>query len=85
LDGTVTVCGVETRDASVAELSSRVGMVFQDPDAQLVTRTVLDEVCFGPENLLLPAAEVEARAEEALRAVGLWDRRDDDPDVLSGG
>ncbi|MGL1797792.1 hypothetical protein ACSTIM_23405, partial [Vibrio parahaemolyticus] len=44
-----------------------------------------DEVCFGPENLRLPVAEVLARAESALRRVGLWDRRDDSPDVLSGG
>ncbi|MGL1451723.1 ATP-binding cassette domain-containing protein, partial [Vibrio parahaemolyticus] len=40
---------------------------------------------FGPENLRLPVAEVLARAESALRRVGLWDRRDDSPDVLSGG
>jgi len=83
--GTMTVGGVSTREASVAELSERVAMVFQDPEAQLVTRTVLDEVCFGPENRLVPAAEVEARAEAALRAVGLWDRRDENPDILSGG
>jgi energy-coupling factor transport system ATP-binding protein len=83
--GTMTVGGVSTREASVAELSERVAMVFQDPEAQLVTRTVLDEVCFGPENRLVPAAEVEARAEAALRAVGLWDRRDENPEILSGG
>lgn len=85
LEGTVRVGGVLTRDATVAELSEHTGMVFQDPDAQLVARTVLDEVCFGPENRLVPVAEVEARAESALRAVGLWERRDDDPDTLSGG
>ncbi|UAJ79001.1 ABC transporter ATP-binding protein [Leifsonia sp. ZF2019] len=85
LEGTVVVSGVATADARVAELSEHVGMVFQDPDAQLVTGTVLDEVCFGPENRLVPAAEVLERAERALRAVGLWDRRADDPDTLSGG
>ncbi|TDP98542.1 MULTISPECIES: ABC transporter ATP-binding protein [unclassified Leifsonia] len=85
VEGSVRVGGVLTRDATVAELSEHTGMVFQDPDAQLVARTVLDEVCFGPENRLLPVAEVEARAESALRAVGLWERRDDDPDTLSGG
>ena len=63
----------------------RVGMVFQDPDAQLVTGTLLDEVAFGPENLKLPVAEVLARAEAALRRVGLWDRRRENPDRLSGG
>ncbi|WP_349866804.1 energy-coupling factor transporter ATPase [Leifsonia sp. WHRI 6310E] len=85
LEGTVAVAGVDTAGARVADLSEHVGMVFQDPDAQLVTATVLDEVCFGPENRLVPAAEVLARAERALRAVGLWERRADDPDTLSGG
>src|SRR3546814_11915484 len=69
----------------VATLSTHVGMVFQDPDAQLVTGTVLDEVAFGPENLRLPVAEVLSRTEAALRRVGLWERRDENPDALSGG
>ena len=60
-------------------------MVFQDPDAQLVTGTLLDEVAFGPENLRMPVAEVLARAEAALRRVGLWERRTENPDRLSGG
>jgi len=85
LDGSVLVAGVDTVDARVAELSEHVGTVFQDPDAQLVTATVLDEVCFGPENQLVPANVVLARAEAALRAVGLWERRGDNPDTLSGG
>ncbi|WP_348789015.1 ABC transporter ATP-binding protein [Leifsonia sp. NPDC080035] len=85
IEGTVTVGGTDTASARVAELSEHVGMVFQDPDAQIVTGTVLDEVCFGPENRLLPADEVLRRAEAALRAVGLWERRADDPDTLSGG
>jgi len=85
MEGRVVVGGVDTAAARVADLSEHVGMVFQDPDAQLVTATVLDEVCFGPENRLVPAAEVLARAERSLRAVGLWERRADDPDTLSGG
>jgi energy-coupling factor transport system ATP-binding protein len=85
MEGTVVVGGVDTAAARVADLSEHVGMVFQDPDAQLVTATVLDEVCFGPENRLVAAAEVLARAERSLRAVGLWERRADDPDTLSGG
>ncbi|MGC0368653.1 ABC transporter ATP-binding protein [Microbacterium sp. SLBN-111] len=83
--GEVIVGGRDATTTPVAELAPTVAMVFQDPDAQLITGTVLDEVCFGPENLRLPVAEVLARAESALRRVGLWDRRDESPDVLSGG
>jgi energy-coupling factor transporter ATP-binding protein EcfA2 len=83
--GTVSVGGRDATITPVAELAATVAMVFQDPDAQLITGTVFDEVCFGPENLRLPVPEVLARAEAALRRVGLWDRRDDSPDVLSGG
>ena len=83
--GTVEVGGDDTLDTTVAELSTRVGMVFQDPDTQLVTGTILDEVAFGPENLRMPVAEVLARSESALRRVGLWNRRTENPDRLSGG
>lgn len=85
LDGRVLVGGLDTREHRVGELSERVAMVFQDPDAQLVTNTLLDEVCFGPENLRLPVDEVLERAERALKLVGLWERRADDPARLSGG
>ncbi|UKJ65959.1 energy-coupling factor ABC transporter ATP-binding protein [Cellulosimicrobium cellulans] len=85
LEGAVHVCGRSTAEATPPELSRDVAMVFQDPDAQVVTGTLLDEVCFGPENLRLPVDDVLARAEDALRRVGLWERRDDDPAVLSGG
>lgn len=85
LDGRVLVAGVSTADLTVADASRTVGMVFQDPDAQIVTGSVLDEVCFGPENLLVPREEVLRRAEQALHSVGLWDRRSENPDRLSGG
>jgi energy-coupling factor transporter ATP-binding protein EcfA2 len=85
VEGRILVDGLDTAEATVATLSTRVGMVFQDPDAQLVTGTVLDEVAFGPENLRMPVAEVLERTEAALRRVGLWDRRRDNPDRLSGG
>lgn len=83
--GQVVVDGVDAAAVTVAELSTRVAMVFQDPDAQLVTGTVLDEVAFGPENLRMPVADVLARSEAALRRVGLWERRRENPDRLSGG
>ncbi|WP_308123042.1 ATP-binding cassette domain-containing protein [Microbacterium marinilacus] len=85
LDGTVEVDGLDTASHTVAQLSTRVGMVFQDPDAQLVAGTLLDEVAFAVENLLLPPDEVLARSERALRRMGLWEHRSWNPDRLSGG
>lgn len=83
--GSITVFGKNVASSQVARLSRLVGMVFQDVDAQVVMNTVLDEVCFGPENLCLPASEVTARAAAALRALGLWPKRCADPATLSGG
>lgn len=85
LHGTVSIAGMDSREHPVGVLSEHVAMVFQDPDAQVVTGTLLDEVCFGPENQLVPVADVLARAERALKLVGLWERRGDNPDRLSGG
>lgn len=85
MTGSVRAGDLDTADAMTATLSTRVAMVFQDPDAQIVTGTVCDEVAFGPENLLLPLDEVHARVEDALRRVDLWERRDENPDRLSGG
>ena len=85
MTGTVEAAGLDTATTHTATLSTHVAMVFQDPDAQIVTGTVYDEVAFGPENLRLPLDEVRARAEDSLRRVGLWERRDENPDRLSGG
>jgi len=85
VEGSVLVGGDDAATTPIPQLSTRVGMVFQDPDTQLVTGTLLDEVAFGPENLRLPAPEVLARAEAALRRMGLWERRHENPDRLSGG
>ncbi|MFK4759599.1 ABC transporter ATP-binding protein [Microbacterium sp. ZW T5_45] len=85
MTGSVHAGDLDTADAQTAELSTRVAMVFQDPDAQIVTGSVYDEVAFGPENLRLPLDEVAARTDDALRRVGLWDRRAENPDRLSGG
>lgn len=83
--GTVEAGGIDTASVQTATLSTQVAMVFQDPDAQIVTGSIYDEVAFGPENLLLPLDVVQGRVEEALRRVGLWERRDENPDHLSGG
>ncbi|MER7447973.1 energy-coupling factor transporter ATPase [Microbacterium sp. NPDC097977] len=85
MSGVVVAGGLDTADAPTASLSTRVAMVLQDPDAQIVTGTGYDEVAFGPENLRLPLDEVHRRTEDALRRVGLWERRDENPDRLSGG
>jgi len=85
VDGSIRVAGQDAATTAVAELATTVGMVFQDPDAQLITGTLLDEVAFGPENLKLPVDVVLARSEAALRRMGLWERRHDSPDALSGG
>lgn len=85
MTGSVEAGGVDTADAHTASISTHVAMVFQDPDAQIVTGTVYDEVAFGPENLLLTLDEVRTRTEDALRRVGLWERREENPDRLSGG
>ncbi|WP_311260536.1 ABC transporter ATP-binding protein [Microbacterium sp. WCS2018Hpa-9] len=85
MTGSVEAGGISTAEADTASLSTHVAMVFQDPDAQIVTGTVYDEVAFGPENLLLPLDEVHARTADALGRVGLWERREENPDRLSGG
>lgn len=83
--GTVEVAGLDTAETPVAQLSRHVAMVFQDPDAQLVTGTLLDEVAFALENLRMPVHELMGRVEQALRRVGLWEHRAENPDRLSGG
>lgn len=84
--GEVRVAGLRTDDPGVVwEIRRLVGMVFQNPDNQLVATTVEEDVAFGPENLGLPRAEIARRVEEALRAVGMWERRHDAPHRLSGG
>ncbi|MDR5684021.1 MAG: energy-coupling factor transporter ATPase [Armatimonadota bacterium] len=85
-EGIVLVEGLDTRDPqSVWEIRRRVGMVFQNPDNQIVATVVEEDVAFGPENLGLPPEEIGRRVEEALRTVGLADLRRREPHLLSGG
>jgi energy-coupling factor transport system ATP-binding protein len=84
--GRVVVDGLDTRDRAAAwEVRRRVGMVFQNPDNQLVASVVEEDVAFGPENLGLPPAEIRRRVDEALEAVGLAGLRRRAPHQLSGG
>jgi len=85
LSGSVTIDGICTDKSSVPQLALKVGMVMDDPDTQIFTSSVREEVAFGPENLLLPRDEIEARIEYALAAVGLKGFEDRKPGTLSGG
>ncbi|MCL3790729.1 ABC transporter ATP-binding protein, partial [Actinomyces sp. 187325] len=83
--GSVRVCGQEVADAEVSHLAGTVAVVMQDPDAQVVTTSVLDEVCYALENLCVPAPDIEPRARRALADVGLSGREATSPWELSGG
>ena len=72
-------------DADVAELATTVGLVQQDPDAQICTLSVRSEIAFGPENLCLPVSEVRQRTQEAAEAMGIAHLLDRDTTTLSGG
>ncbi len=84
--GEVRVDGLDSRDpANLWQIRRRVGMVFQDPDNQLVATTVEEDVAFGPENLGLPPAEIRQRVDRALAAVRMTEHRHRSPHYLSGG
>lgn len=83
--GEISLGGDQLSALPHGEPATRAATVFQDPDAQVVTATVFDEVAFGAENLCVAAPEIDRRAENALRRARLWERRDDNPDALSGG
>lgn len=85
LDGSVEVFGDDVRSKSVAEMSTRVGMVFQEPESQLFCMSVEEEVAFGPENLAVPREEIAERVGWALSLVGLEGYNSRIPSTLSGG
>jgi energy-coupling factor transporter ATP-binding protein EcfA2 len=84
-EGTVTVSGVETRELTVSGLARRIGYVAQNPDNQIFSRTVDEEVSFALVNLDYPKEEVEARTVESLEAMGLLEMRDVHPLSLPKG
>ena len=86
LGGQVLVRDMDTRSEDlVYDIRSTVGMVLQNPDNQLVSTIVEEDVAFGPENLGVPPEEIRARVDEALKAVGMYDYRKHAAHKLSGG
>ncbi|MBR1704514.1 MAG: energy-coupling factor transporter ATPase [Clostridia bacterium] len=84
--GDILVYGINTREEDrLLELRQKVGMVFQNPDNQIVATVVEEDVAFGPENLGFPPEEIRARVDSALKAVRMYKYRGHEPHKLSGG
>ncbi len=84
--GEITVYGIPTKEEDrLLELRQKVGMVFQNPDNQIVATVVEEDVAFGPENLGFPPEEIRARVDSALKAVRMYKYRGHEPHKLSGG
>ena len=84
--GDVFADGINTKDEETEiEVKRKVGMVFQNPDNQIIASIVEEDVAFGPKNLGIPPKEIEKRVEEALKAVDMWEFRKSTPHHLSGG
>ena len=85
-EGKVVVDGIDSSaEEDVFEIRRRVGMVFQNPDNQIVANVVEDDVAFAPENLGVPSAEIRERVDAALKQVGMYEYRTHAPHLLSGG
>lgn len=85
-EGTVWVDGMDTKDEkNLWEIRREAGMVFQNPDNQIIAQVVEEDVGFGPENIGVPTEEIWKRVEESLKAVGMWVHRKKSPNRLSGG
>lgn len=84
--GTILIDGMDTKDEDkIWDVRSTIGMVFQNPDNQIVSSIVEDDVAFGPENLGIDPAEIRERVDEALKDVGMYGQRKKGPHQLSGG
>ena len=85
-EGTVYIAGMDTSDDEhTLDIRKTAGMVFQNPDNQMVASVVEEEVGFGPENIGVPTDEIWLRVENALNSVGMYAYREDNPSRLSGG
>jgi len=86
MGGKVYIDGVDTSDEQCLwDIRSKVGMVFQNPDNQIVASIVEEDVAFAPENLAIPPDEIQERVDNALEAVGMLEYRNHSPHMLSGG
>ncbi|AFK51592.1 ABC transporter related protein [Thermogladius calderae 1633] len=85
IKGTVRILGRDILKLQPQEIVRDVGFVFQNPDSQIIMPSVLEEVIFGLENLGLPPDEIRERAEEIIKYVGLWEKKDLSPWSLSAG
>ena len=84
--GKVWVCGMDTSDEDrLMHVRKNVGMVFQNPDNQIVANVVEEDVAFGPENLGIASPEIRHRVNKALKQVGMYEYREHAPHLLSGG
>ena len=84
--GKVYVCGIDTSlDDRIMSVRRNVGMVFQNPDNQIVANVVEEDVAFGPENLGISSPEIRHRVNKALKQVGMYEYREHAPHLLSGG
>lgn len=85
-EGTVWVDGMDTKDEKdLWNIRQEAGMVFQNPDNQIIGQVVEEDVGFGPENMGVPTEEIWQRVEESLKAVGMYEFRKHSPNKLSGG
>ena len=85
-EGTLYVDGIDTSDEErLLDIRQSAGMVFQNPDNQIVCTLVDEEVAFGPENIGVPSEEIWERVEKSLKAVGMYEYRNASPNKLSGG
>lgn len=86
MGGRVLVGGMDTQDENLLlDIRRNVGMVFQNPDNQIVANVVEEDVAFAPENLGYPSEEIRRRVDEALKTVGMYEYREHAPHLLSGG
>ena len=85
-EGTLYVDGKDTKDEkNIWDVRQTAGMVFQNPDNQIIASVVEEDVGFGPENIGIPTEEIWQRVEKSLRSVGMWEYRTHSPNKLSGG